>query len=214
MILVGVDLSGPTNIRDTAVVSFVVEGERATLFEAALGVGDEALLGCVAGLVGRDGRVVVGLDAPLSYNPGGGDRPADRALRQLIGAAGLRSGSIMPPTMTRMVYLTVRGMSVARALATLVPAPDVLEVHPGAALALHGAPVADVLLFKREAAARGRLNIWLREQGLDCGNAPVEESEHMLAACAAAFGAWRWAEGRSAWLAAAAPPLHPYDFAC
>ena len=188
MIVVGVDLSGPTNIRDTAVASFRVEGQRAVLLEAALGVGDGALLAQVAELVRRDGRVVAGLDAPLSYNPGGGDRPADRALRKVISATGLHPGSIMAPTMTRMVYLTVRGMSVARALATLRPAPDVLEVHPGAALALHGAPVADVLLFKRDAAARLRLRAWLGEQGLDCGNAPVEESDHMLAACGAALG--------------------------
>lgn len=214
MILLGVDLSGPTNIKDTAVVSFLVQGERAVLLEAVLGVDDEALLAQAARLAERDGRVVAGLDAPLSYNPGGGDRPADRALRKVISAAGLRSGSIMPPTMTRMVYLTVRGMSVARMLATLTPAPDILEVHPGAALALHGASVADVLLFKRDRAARTRLSAWLIGQGLECGHASPVESDHMLAACAAAFAAWRWAEGRPAWRAAADPPLHPYEFAC
>jgi hypothetical protein len=37
-------------------------------------------------------QIAVGLDAPLSYNPGGGDRPADACLRKAVVGAGLRQG--------------------------------------------------------------------------------------------------------------------------
>ncbi|MFP3489293.1 DUF429 domain-containing protein, partial [Staphylococcus sp. SIMBA_130] len=77
--------------------------------------------------------VTIGIDAPLSYQPGGGDRPSDRALRQRIVKAGMRSGSIMTPTMTRMVYLKLRGISLSRGLEANA---HIVEVHPGAAIGL------------------------------------------------------------------------------
>lgn len=214
MIVCGVDLSGPSNVADTAVVSFMVNGATAVLLEAHSGVGDAALLEHVAQLLRRDAQVVVGLDAPLSYNPGGGDRPADRDLRRTLQAAGLPGATVMTPTMTRMVYLTLRGISIARLLDTLDPRPAVAEVHPAGTLVLHGAPAADVRALKRDAAARQRLVRWLEGQGLG-GTAVLDgPGEHLVAATAAALAAWRWAAGRAAWRAAAQPPLHPFDYVC
>lgn len=214
MIVCGVDLSGPANVSDTAFASFVVHGTTAVLLEAHAGLGDTELLDQVARLLRRDTEVAVGLDAPLSYNPGGGDRPADRDLRRTLQAAGLPGATVMTPTMTRMVYLTLRGISVARLLQTLDPRPAVAEVHPAGTLALHGAPAADVRALKRDEAARRRLLVWLEGQGLGGTAVLAERGDHLVAAAAAALATWRWATGRAAWCAAAQPPLHPFDYVC
>lgn len=214
MIVCGIDLAGPANLRDTAVASFAVSGGTAVLLEARRGLDDAALLAHATGLVQRDRELFVGLDAPLSYNPGGGDRPADRALRQALRAAGLSPGTVMPPTMTRMVYLTLRGISVARLLGTILPVTHIAEVHPAGALVLHGASPADVRALKREEASRRRLLDWLEGQGLvGAGDLPAD-SDHLIAACAAVLGTWRWADGHSAWLAPPQPPLHPFAYIC
>jgi len=99
MDVIGIDLSGPCNAADTAVAAFRANGRRLVLQERLVGADDAA----IAALIARarpDADLVVGLDAPLSYNDGGGDRPADRLLRARAVAAGLLPGSIMPPTLT------------------------------------------------------------------------------------------------------------------
>ena len=122
----------------------------------------------------------------------------------------------MPPTMIRMVYLTLRGIVLARMLETLRPDFDlrIVEVHPGAGMLLRGAPSKVVSALKRDKAARTQLLQWLEAQGLKgisrAGNVP----DHYVAACAAALGAWQWSLGKSVWLYSAKPPDHPYDFAC
>jgi predicted nuclease with RNAse H fold len=212
--VVGIDLSGPGNPADTAVAWLRARAGGLEYAGELRGADDRAILDLVAGL--EDGAaVIVGLDAPLSYNPGGGDRPGDRKLRARLRAAGVGSVSVMPPTLTRMAYLTLRGLAVARALATLgAGAPRIVEVHPGAACALRGADARLVRGFKREAAARRGLLAWLERRGLR-GIAGLEApTDHLVAACAAALAAWRWACGRPAWVEPAAPPLHPFDFAC
>jgi predicted nuclease with RNAse H fold len=157
--------------------------------------------------------VVVGLDAPLSYNPGGGDRPADRELRKLIIERGLPPGSVMAPTLNRMAYLTLRGISVARAMEMSSPGVRIIEVHPGAAVVLRGASVDDARTFKTDPSSRGRLADWLSTQGVT-GLPGEPATDHELAACACAFAAWQWSLGSPAWVAAACGPLSPYDFAC
>jgi predicted nuclease with RNAse H fold len=210
--IVGVDLSGPTNTGDTAAAWFDATSTGLSPLGLRIGLGDRDLLDLLASL-GPPGALVVGLDAPLSYQPGGGDRPADRALRRLLVERGLAPGSVMAPTMTRMAYLTLRGVSVARAVERLLPGTRIVEVHPGAAMALRGAPVADVRRFKTDAAARRRLADWLGTQGV--GKPSVAPgTDHELAACACALAAWQWSLGRPAWRAEADGPLHPYDFAC
>jgi len=104
--ILGIDLSGPTNTADTACLAFQEEGDTLHLTDLIRGAKDEDIYRLAAGLT-TQGRLVVGLDAPLSYNPGGGDRPGDRALREKVAAAGLHPGSVMTPTMTRMAYLTL-----------------------------------------------------------------------------------------------------------
>lgn len=214
MIVIGVDLSGPSNTADTAIVKFEGRGGKLECRSHQVGAGDPVLHALVSAACAK-GATVVGLDAPLSYNPGGGDRPGDRSLRAGITRAGLRSGSVMPPTMMRMVYLTLRGVSVARLLSGIGPrAPRIVEVHPGASLALRGAPVADVRAFKQEVAARRRLLRWLERQGLGGAAGLDPSSDHLVAACGCALAAWKWATGEPAWVHAAEQPLHPFDFAC
>lgn len=209
--VIGVDLSGPANFADTVLVAFENEHHRLRMIRTIETATDRDIRDFVLSLPAGSG-VTIGLDAPLSYNPGGGDRPSDAALRKAAVAAGLLAGSIMPPTLHRMIYLTVRGIAVARGL-TLANGhhPTIVEVHPGAALALGGAPIVDVRQFSRESECRARLLNWLEEQGMQ-GVARDSTSSHYVAACAAALAAWKRADGKSAWLHAAEPPDHPFDY--
>ncbi|HEU0293053.1 MAG TPA: DUF429 domain-containing protein [Anaerolineales bacterium] len=157
--------------------------------------------------------------APLSYNSKGGDRPSDSELRRFVRSQGGCAG-IMPPTMVRIVYLTLRGVQLTRFLELLRPHYDlaIVEVHPGACMILRGADAGDVRQFKTEPFARGRLLDWLETRGLKgiCRSYSVGETvtDHYVAACAAALGAWQWSLGKSVWCFACDPPHHPYDFAC
>lgn len=209
--VIGIDLSGPANFADTVLVAFEYAANRLRLLRTIENASDQAIWGFVSEIPGHV-RVTIGLDAPLSYNPGGGDRPADADLRRAATAAGLSPGSIMPPTLHRMVYLTVRGIALARGLKLADGStPRILEVHPGAALALHDAPLADVRAFSRESDARRRLLKWLEARDLG-GIGQPDPSSHYVAACGAAFAAWQHAQGRSRWSRPAQPPEHPFDY--
>jgi predicted nuclease with RNAse H fold len=116
--------------------------------------------------------------------------------------------------MTRMAYLTLRGISVARALGTIDADLSIVEVHPGAAMAARGAPVEDVRALKGDADARARLLDWLGTQGLDDLDALTLPTDHDVAAAAAALAAWRWRLGEATFCHRADPPLHPFDVAC
>jgi predicted nuclease with RNAse H fold len=213
MIVLGVDLSGPSNVASTAVVSLNEQREHLEVDKAVMGVGDLELtdLGLDAA---AHGDVVIGVDAPLSYNPGGGDRPADAELRTLVIGRGLRPGSVMAPTAMRMVYLTLRGLAVSRALSGAGANVRIVEVHPTATLVLRGANAADVQELKRSREARERLLSWLETQGLLGASRLDSSNDHLVAACAGALAAWRWARAGTAWVRRASPPVHPFDFAC
>lgn len=215
MHVIGVDLAGPAGSAATAVVTFAAEDHGLRFLRLQCDGSDGALYEHVDRLVAQ-GPVIVGLDAPLSYEPGGGERRRDADLRALIVQNGMRPGSVMAPTAPRMVYLTLRGIAVARALTNLAaPHPlQIVEVHPGAALCLHRAPLNTVLTFATDASARLELLSWLATQGLTGIRLPGDCSSHFVAGCAAALAAWKWHTGESQWVARAEPPWHPYDFAC
>lgn len=213
--VMGIDLSGPRNLADTHCAIFAERAVDLRFVQALHGAGDQQIIDRVSGL-GSSGSIVVGIDAPLSYNPGGGDRPSDTALRRLVQQHGGHVG-IMPPTMIRMVYLTLRGIALARELESLEPRLDIriVEVHPGAAMVLRHAPQADIGSVRRNLEARLRLLDWLETQGLKGIHPPDDGTpDHFVMACAASLAAWDWARGRPKWCSPAQPPAHPYDFAC
>ncbi len=211
--IVGIDLSGPSNARGSCAVVLGCDGESAVFAQQIPVAGDVEILELVTRLA-RDAPVVVGLDAPLSYQPGGGLRLRDRSLRERIVERGMRHGSVMPPTFNRMAYLTLRGLGVARLLTTLDQAQvRVIEVHPGAGFCLRGAPLDSVRAFKKRAEHRPVLLHWLATQGVT-SLPDSEPSDHFVAACGAALAAWQWSRGRSLWLAPPEPPFHPFAFAC
>ena len=94
--------------------------------------------------------------------------------------------------MMRMVYLTLRGIVLARMLETLKPDFDlrIVEVHPGASMLLRNAPANEVANFKRERSARSRLLQWLETQGLEGISRAEDVADHFVAACAAALASW------------------------
>lgn len=207
-IVLGLDLSGPTNAADTAVLIATATPAGLRVDAVHERVDDRAL--CVL-LDSLDlSGAVVGLDAPLSYQPGGGDRPAERALRAVARAAGLPAGTVMTPTMTRMAYLTLRGIAVARLIERRWPDARIVEVHPATALALRGAPVADLVAMKSSRAARLRLAAWCVDHACTVDPDAVSGSDHRIAALGAALAARDWAHGRARWEHRADPPLHPF----
>lgn len=213
MKIVGIDLSGPRNTADTHLVVFEQHGEEMRLIESHANADDQLIFETSARL--KKEQVVIGIDAPLSYNSGGGDRASDAELRRLVNQKAHGVG-IMPPTMIRMVYLTLRGITLTRTLESLGSDYDlrIVEVHPGACMLLHGANADAVRGFKRSPDHRTQLLHWLETQGEKgiTNNNPV--SDHFVAACGAALGAWRWCQGKSVWRFPAEPPQHPYDFTC
>ena len=214
MKVVGIDLSGPRNFADTCLVSFEARGEEIHLIDAREGADDDQILEAVSSL-GQSEPIAIGIDAPLSYNPKGGDRPSDTALRRFLHEQGGRAG-IMSPTMIRMVYLTLRGLHLTRLLESLQPQTDlrIVEVHPGACMLLSGADPGEVRKFKSDPLARPRLLTWLEDKGLRGISSRTSITDHYVASCAAALGAWQWSLGKSTWCFPADLPHHPYDFAC
>ena len=214
MIFFGIDLSGPSNADDTVVTAFdqSTDGDL-VLRDYVSGADDKDILSFLKQLQ-PEGDMVVGIDAPLSYNIGGGDRPADAELRKVVTSAGLKAGSVMVPTMTRMAYLTLRGMSIARLLLWISEKIQIVEIHPGAVMALGGAPRNEVIRFKYDQEDRRNLLQWLTRQGMKNIDTMENPSDHYLAACACAFGAWKWYYKHSAWIYPAQQPFHPFDCAC
>lgn len=214
MFFIGIDLSGPSNSKETALVAFDAS-KREYLFshKSLLGADDNDILYFVNHLK-LERNIVVGIDAPLSYNVGGGDRSSDSDLRRNIISAGLKSGSVMPPTINRMVYLTLRGISIARLLLATCEKTKIVEVHPSATMALRGAPINDLIDFKKNEKSRWNLLAWLEQQGLKNVANIKDPSDHYVAACASALAAWKWHQNKSVWIHPSEQPVHPFDYAC
>lgn len=231
MIVIGIDLSGPSNPKDTALAQFRVSvdgtgliGER---FES--GLKDAQLLAILAEVrADSDEPMVIGLDSPLSYQDGGGGRASDTALRNRIKAIGMHPSSIMSPFY--ISSLTMRGMHVARNLDAGI---QLVEVHPGATVGLHmtvrGGDVAPyrvpdcVVRYKQDSkldramviAARQHIVMWM-EQVMGMAGIPLEtpETTHQVDACGAALAAWKYATGQAVWSYPAVLPQHPYPYSC
>ncbi|TYS70450.1 DUF429 domain-containing protein [Sutcliffiella horikoshii] len=219
MILIGLDLAGPSNHKDTVLTVFKQSENHLTFKKMISNISDEEILNEIIDLSRLD-EIVIGIDAPLSYQDGGGDRESDKQLRKFIVSFGMKPGSIMPPTYTRMVYLTLRGIKLTREIEkihTTFPV-SIVEVHPGAAI---GARVTEkeleyVLTYKQNFSSRKYLKNWFAQQnviGLPNG---VEKESHSIDACAAALAAWHWADHslKPHWIFFAQPPLHPFDYCC
>ena len=210
----GIDLSGPSNTKESTLVSFEVRNNSLQMATAIEGVTDLSIHDSILKNSDND-KVIVGIDAPLSYNPGGGDRKSDKDLRKHIIAKGMHSGSVMPPTLTKMAYLTLRGMAVSRFLDSHPQKKvSIVEVHPSGSMALRGAPVESIKEMKRSTKAKHALLRWLEKQGLNGINFSYSVTDHYVAACAAALAAWKWHLGESVWIFKSEMPFHPYDFAC
>jgi uncharacterized protein len=216
MNVIGIDLAGPAGADNTGIACFksVLDG---LCFVAESCDGSDAQLLNFIEQQSREGPTIIGLDAPLSYEPGGGERARDAELRRAIVKIGMHPGSVMAPTAPRMVYLTLRGLGLTRQLDLLHRAGSdirICEVHPGAILGLRGAPLEAVRAFGSDATARNVLLEWLNDAGLKNIEHHRDCPSHFVAACAAALGAWKWSTADAVWLAPAAKPWHPYDFCC
>jgi predicted nuclease with RNAse H fold len=214
MHVLGVDLAGPAGSASTGFACFKAATGRIEFSQQVCNGTDAALYG-LAEQLSHAAPVIIGLDAPLSYQPGGGQRRRDAQLRKLIVERGMRPGSVMAPTAPRMVYLTLRGVALAGTLTKLVSRHPIhiVEVHPGATLCLRGAPLDAVRTFANNPKVRSRLLWWLQNHGLHRIKKPVQCTSHFVAACAAALAAWSWHIGSPCWCARSELPWHPYDLA-
>jgi len=215
MYIIGIDLSGPANTKDTSVAAFREYGRKLSLKNHFEHASDQIILDLAREILSSS-NLIVGLDAPLSYNPGGGDRPGDKKLRKLIVKKGMSPGSIMPPTMTRMAYLTLRGITIARLLENIETKKSltIAEVHPGAAMVLRAADLNSIKKMKKSKRAKRELLVWLETQGLSGLPNAESVSDHFIAACACVLAVWNWHSGNPKWMEPANLPHHPYDYIC
>lgn len=212
------DLSGPSNTKDTVFVCFQKQNETLHYVEQRTPLSDLECITFVEALANKS-EVIIGIDAPLSYEDGGGDRKRDRELRQYIKELGMKSGSIMTPTMTRMVYLSLRGIRLTRELERLETEYNlhIVEVHPGAAIgARMEGRIKDMLEYKKDECLREKLCGWFESQQLFGIPDTFSKHTHPIDACAAALAAWHWHDPacEPPWVHKASLPLHPYDFCC
>ncbi|UOR11062.1 DUF429 domain-containing protein [Halobacillus amylolyticus] len=217
MKIVGIDLSGPSNHKDTAVAVFDDQGDTLYLDQLLNTASDQDILSLITNLSAEE-QVVVGIDAPLSYEDGGGDRKLEKELRQFTKELGMKSGSIMPPTLTKMIYITARGMKLASLLNHHVNV-KVIEVHPGATLAAR-IPQDEgrehSLFYKRSPESADWIANWMMTFGLRGMQVNLLQTSHLIDACAAAIAAWGYGSPNRnpIWSYDANPPHHPYPFSC
>jgi predicted nuclease with RNAse H fold len=219
MRVIGIDLSGPSNHKDTVLTVFEKQGNQLRFVKWMTNVSDLEILKEVSEQ-GQLDELVIGIDAPLSYEDGGGDRQGDRELRKFIVSLGMKPGSIMPPTLNKMVYLTLRGIRLSREIQSLKTGfpISIIEVHPGAVIGsrLLQNEFPYVLSYKQNRSDRSFMRSWLEQQNLAGLPIAIEEESHSIDACAAALGAWHWKDPslKPKWVFPAAPPLHPYSYCC
>lgn len=184
--ILGIDLSGPANHADTCLAWRDAQGMIQTRCHAS----DQAIVDWVSE---QAGATLVLIDAPLSYQDGGGYRSCDTQLRTLLNQRGFHRLGVMAPTMTKMVYLTLRGIALAHQLRKL--GAQVLETHPGASLILSGINTDTVYNLKHQSQARESLLAYWQQQGHKFKALPT--SDHQLMAIQALLTGERWLDQRS-----------------
>ncbi|KIL43601.1 hypothetical protein KP77_33070 [Jeotgalibacillus alimentarius] len=215
MIVIGIDLSGPSNHKDTVAAAFSVKENRLSFIESINVASDQDILSLAGRYLGKE-KVVIGIDAPLSYQDGGGDRVQDKALRGVLKEGGLNGSSIMTPTMTRMVYITLRGIQLSRMLQNLHGDAEIVEVHPGAAIGLRMPAPELALTYKKDTAARTAVFNWLTEQYFSELPDTTADTTHAIDACGAALAAWYYAapDKNSIWVYEKTSAAHPFVMCC
>lgn len=219
MKVIGIDLSGPANHKDTVMTIFQVKNDQLSFEEMIVDASDETIIAAISSAASVE-EVVIGMDAPLSYQDGGGDRLQDKSMRQFIKSYGLSGSSIMPPTLTKMVYLTLRGISLSRRIMDMKQFEKIrlVEVHPGAAIGtrIGGNGLYHTLHYKKELESRKAIFKWFPTIGLKGLPEELYLSSHQIDACAAALAAWYWVDVRKqpTWHWEATPPVHPFDLCC
>jgi predicted nuclease with RNAse H fold len=219
MRVIGIDLSGPANHKDTVLAVFQTMDESLIFEDMILDASDEMILLAIKEAALTD-DVVIGIDAPLSYQDGGGDRPQDKSIRKFIKSCGLSGSSIMPPTLTKMVYLTLRGINLTRRVMeqNLNGKVRIVEVHPGAAIGtrIGTKAIYHALHYKKEIESRKYILQWFQTIGLIGLPEDIFDRSHQIDSCAAALAAWHWADPAktSTWYWKAISSEHPFEFCC
>ncbi|QPC47866.1 DUF429 domain-containing protein [Mangrovibacillus cuniculi] len=213
--IIGIDLSGPSNWKDTVMTVFTASDEMLHLDEMIVGASDQMVMDKLMDLR-QEERVTIGIDAPLSYQDGGGDRPQDKGLRWFMKEYGLNGSSVMPPTLTRMAYLTLRGIALTRRIQMEEELEHftILEVHPGAAIGSRIPDVLHALMYKKDEESRVVVVKWMQALGLNGLPENLHAETHTVDACAAALAAWCYEERTSTWIWNDVSEAHPFVLCC
>lgn len=187
--IIGIDLSGPANHKDTALA---ILNEKKQL-ELHSGLNDLEIYE----LVGQFEWPSIFIDAPLSYSDTGGNRKSDTDLRTLLNSRGFNRIAVMAPTFNRMIYLTARGIRLSRLLSRIKDS-KVVETHPGAYLALSGYNYELIQQLKKDSSAIKTLTDAIRLKGYQFHDLPKSDHELMSLACALAGQAYL--SGNQNWL--------------
>lgn len=219
MKVIGIDLSGPANHKDTAIIIFNRSEDGALYFDTLIeDASDRTILSTIE-TAAKEGRVIVGIDAPLSYQDGGGYRPQDKLLSEFMKQNGLSSHSVMAPTLTKMAYLTLRGIALSRSIISMNNANiHLVEVHPGAVIGtrLDSTLRHHALNYKKQKVSLEYIFHWFKTQGMHQLSPSIMHSTHTLDACAAALGAWCWYDNQleAKWVYNQTSTAHPFEYCC
>jgi len=214
-IFLGIDLSGPVNIIDTAISWFKYDylNEQLVLINYKIGADDNFIFNIVKDL-SRNNNLFIAIDAPLSYNIKGGDRKSDQSLRKFLKERNIKTSSVMTPTMTRMSYLTLRGISITRILETLNNKPKIIEVHPFISLLINGANKVDIDNVKKNTKAKKNILTFLKKRKISDLPTIASKNDHFLSSIIAARIVYLYSKNQYQWISKRKFPFHPYDFVC
>lgn len=190
-IVLGVDLSGPSNAKDTAMC--VWDGQSLQLLRDC---SDQIIFDFLQ-TSNSATPIYIAADAPLTYQDGGGYRDIDRALREKLNQAGFKKIGVMAPTFTKMAYLTLRGMRLKEICAQF-PNVQLFETHPGAALVLRGVDYEQVTQVKTDTSCLSQVAEKVLAHFPENSEISLK-SDHELMACAALLSAIRYTQQQSLW---------------